>query len=112
MTNIRSTLIIQIQDMNLKLNMKDINGILAKKHFNNFLNDAKKQYSFAETCLYEVDGSLPVMPSLLPVFCKCGEPWCYYDHFLITLFDHSYRLGEMSLWFLTNYPHISTNREI
>ena len=31
-----------------------------------FLNDAKKQYIFAETCLYEVVGSLPVMPSLLP----------------------------------------------
>ena len=31
-----------------------------------FLNDAKKQYIFAETCLYEAVGSLPVMPSLLP----------------------------------------------
>ena len=54
--------------MNLKLNMKDINKILAKAHFNCnfFLNDLKKQHIFAETCLYEAVGSLPVMPSLLP----------------------------------------------
>jgi hypothetical protein len=54
--------------MNLKLNMKDINKILAKAHFkcNFFLNDLKKQHIFAETCLYEAVGSLPVMPSLLP----------------------------------------------
>jgi hypothetical protein len=32
-TNIRSTPIIQIQSMNLKLNMKDINKILIKAHF-------------------------------------------------------------------------------
>jgi len=31
-----------------------------------YLNDAKKQHMFAETCLYESVGSLPVMPSLLP----------------------------------------------
>ena len=52
-TNIRSTTIIHLQNMNLKLNMKDINKILAKAQ--------------AETCLYEAVGSLPV-------FCKCGEP--------------------------------------
>jgi hypothetical protein len=54
--------------MNLKLNMKDINKILAKAHFkcNIFLNDAKKQHIFAETCLYEAVGSLHVMSSLLP----------------------------------------------
>jgi hypothetical protein len=48
--------------------MKDINKILAKAHFkcNFFLNDLKKQHIFAETCLYEAVGSLPVMPSLLP----------------------------------------------
>jgi len=36
----------QVQNMNLKLNMKDINKILAKAHFkcNFFLNDAKKQH--------------------------------------------------------------------
>jgi hypothetical protein len=34
---------------------------------NDFLNDAKKQYIFVETCLYEAVGSLPVMPSLLPL---------------------------------------------
>jgi hypothetical protein len=46
--------------MNLKLNMKDINKILAKAFV--FLNDVKKQHIFAETCLYEAVGSLPVMP--------------------------------------------------
>jgi hypothetical protein len=47
--------------------MKDINKILAKAHFkcNFILNDGKKQHIFAETCLYEVVGSLPVMSSLL-----------------------------------------------
>ena len=54
--------------MNLELNMKDINKILAKAHFkcNSFLNDAKKQHIFEEICLYEAVGSLSVMPSLLP----------------------------------------------
>ena len=58
----------QVQSMNLNLNMKDINKILAKAHFKCifFLNDAKKQHILAETCLYEAGGSLPVMPSLLP----------------------------------------------
>ena len=48
--------------MNLELNMKDINKILAKAHFkcNSFLNDAKKQHIFAEKCRYEAVGSLPV----------------------------------------------------
>jgi hypothetical protein len=32
-TNIRSTTIIQVQNMNLKLKMKDIDKILAKAHF-------------------------------------------------------------------------------
>jgi len=50
--------------MNLKLNMKDINKILANAIF--FLNDVKKQHIFAETCLYEAVGSLTVMSSLLP----------------------------------------------
>jgi hypothetical protein len=54
--------------MNLKLNMKDINKILAKAHFKCtfFLNDAKKQHIFEELCLYEAVGNLPVMLSLLP----------------------------------------------
>ena len=52
--DIRSTTIIQVQNLNLKLNMTDINKILAKAQ--------------AETCLCEAVGSLPV-------FCKCGEPW-------------------------------------
>ena len=65
--------------------MKDINKILAKKHFKCtffFKKGAKKQHIFAETCLYEAVGSLPVMSSLLPhvlsslpIFCNCGEPW-------------------------------------
>ena len=38
-----------------------------------FLNDAKKQDIFVETCLYEAVGSLSVMSSLLPhVLCE-GE---------------------------------------
>ena len=46
--------------MNLKLNMKEINKILAKTHlkYNFSLNDAKKQQIFAETCLYEAVGNL------------------------------------------------------
>ena len=48
--------------------MKNINKIFAKgtlqMHF--FLNDAKKQHIFVETCLYEDIGNLSVMPSLLP----------------------------------------------
>jgi hypothetical protein len=55
----------QVQSMNLKLNMKDINKILAKAHFKCifFLNDAKKQHIFAETCLYEL--------KLLEVYLSC-----------------------------------------
>ena len=53
--------------MNLLLNMKDINKILAKTHFKckYKINDVKK-HIFAETCLYEAVGSLPAIPSLLP----------------------------------------------
>jgi hypothetical protein len=47
--------------MNLMLNMKDINKILAKTHFK-----CKKPHIFMKTCLYDSVGSLPVMPSLLP----------------------------------------------
>jgi hypothetical protein len=67
-TNIRSTPIIQIQSMNLKLNMKDINKILIKAHFKYKFKkiDAKKQHIFVKTCLFEAVGSLSVMPSLLP----------------------------------------------
>ena len=55
--------------MNINLNMKDINKILAKAHLKCkyfFLNDEKIKNIFAESCLYEAGGSLPVMPSLLP----------------------------------------------
>ena len=54
-TNLRSTTIIQVPNMNLKLNMKDINRILAKSHLkcNYFFNYEKKQHIFAETCLYD-----------------------------------------------------------
>ena len=54
--------------MNLMLNMKDINKILAKAHFicKFYTNNAKKQHIFVKTCLYEAVGSLPVMSSLLP----------------------------------------------
>jgi hypothetical protein len=46
--------------MNLRLNMKDINKILAKSYFKCIFswNDEKKQHIFAEACLYEVVGSL------------------------------------------------------
>ena len=43
--------------MNLMLNMKDINTILAKTHFK--CQKKLKTHIFAKTCL-------PVMPSLLP----------------------------------------------
>ena len=54
----------QVQNMNLKLTMKDINKGTLQLQF--FLNDAKKQHIFVETCRYEAVGSLPVMSSLLP----------------------------------------------
>jgi hypothetical protein len=65
----------QIQSMNLMLNMKDVNKILAKTHFKCQKKSEKKPHIFVKTCL-------PVMPSLLPlreksslpIFCKCGEP--------------------------------------
>ena len=54
--------------MNLKLNMKEINKILAKAHIKCILilKWCKKQHIFVETNLYEAVGSLPLMPSLLP----------------------------------------------
>ena len=55
--------------MNVKLNLKDITKILAKAHFKCKYkkNDVKKKDIFVETCFYEAVGSLPVMPSLLPL---------------------------------------------
>ena len=59
----------QIQNMNLFLNMKNINKILAKTHFKcKYKKKCEKTHIFAKTCLYDAVGSLPVMPSLLP----CG----------------------------------------
>jgi hypothetical protein len=55
---------LQITQVVLNDNKKIYNNPTTQMLF--FLNDAKKQYIFAETCLYEVVGSLPVMPSLLP----------------------------------------------
>ena len=52
--------------MNLILNLKDINRILAKTHFK------CKFKKIAETCLYEAVGILPVIPSLLP-HVLCGR---------------------------------------
>jgi hypothetical protein len=54
--------------MNLMLNMKDINKILAKTHFKCKYKKkiVKKPHIFAKTCLYDAVGSLPAMPSLLP----------------------------------------------
>jgi hypothetical protein len=55
--------------MNLLLNMKDINKILAKTLQMQILKKKKmwkKKHIFAKTCLYDAVGSLPVMPSLLP----------------------------------------------
>jgi hypothetical protein len=54
-TNIRSIIItIQIQSMNIKLNIKDINKILAKAHFKGkYLKKCgeKKSHIFVESCL-------------------------------------------------------------
>ena len=53
--------------MNLMLNMKDINKILAKTHFKCIKKrKRKKKDIFAKTCLYDAVRSLLVMPSLLP----------------------------------------------
>ena len=48
--------------MNLMLNMKDINKILAKTHFK---------------CREK---------SSLPIFCKCGEPWLLVFLYLIAAY--------------------------
>jgi hypothetical protein len=54
--------------MNLLLNMKDINKILAKTHFKcKYKKKCEKKIIFAKIYLYDAVGSLPVMPSLLPV---------------------------------------------
>ena len=58
--------------MNLMLNMKDINKILAKTHFKCNKKKCEKNHIFAKTCLYDTVGSLPVMPSLLP-YGLCGR---------------------------------------
>ena len=72
--------------MNLLLNMKDINKILAKIHFKcKYKKNVKKKHIFAKTCLWRcwkspchaftsLSWSLREKSSL-PVFCKCGEPW-------------------------------------
>ena len=53
--------------MNIKLNMKDINKILAKAHFKcKYKKMMRKKHIIAESCLYEAVGSLPVIHSLLP----------------------------------------------
>jgi hypothetical protein len=54
--------------MNLLLNMKDINKILAKTHFKCKYEkkNVKKTHIFVKKCLYNAVASLPVMPSLLP----------------------------------------------
>jgi hypothetical protein len=53
--------------MNLMLNMKDINKILADAlQMPQTIKNVKKKHIFAKTCLYDTVGSLPVMPSLLP----------------------------------------------
>ena len=91
-----------MQNMNVMLNMKDINKILAKTHFKyKKKNNVKKTHIFAKTCLYDAVGSLPVKPSLLPhgllreksslpVFCKCGEPWYSDAENLICQYDVEY----------------------
>jgi hypothetical protein len=58
--------------MNLKLNMNDINKMLANAHFKCKCyqkNDVKKQHIFVETCLYKAVGNLSVMPGLCK-YCK------------------------------------------
>ena len=87
--------------MNLKLNMKEINKILAKTHlkYNFSLNDAKKQQIFAETCLYEAVGNLPVMPSLLPpVLCVVSPEiaQCFFFWQTKTLV---YSVEQLDRWF-------------
>jgi len=78
--------------MNLKLNMKEINKILAKAHLKCIL--FLKWCIFTETCLYEAVGNLRhafTSPSCslrekssLPVFCKCGEPCIYHGSYELT----------------------------
>ena len=92
--------------MNLKLNMKDINKILEMTHFkcNSIFNDARKQHIFAETCLYEAVGSLPVMPSLLPhVLCGRSQFSLFFASDLIWRIYIKPSMGtqkHISRWFL------------
>ena len=54
----------QIRNMNLMLNMKDINKILAKTHIKCQKKKKVKKPTFLRK--HVSFGSLPVMPSLLP----------------------------------------------
>ena len=57
--------------MNLMLNMKDINKILAKKSEKNphFCENMSPCHAFTSpSCSLREKSSLPI-------FCKCGEPW-------------------------------------
>ena len=53
--------------MNIKLNMKDFNKILAKAHFKyKYIKKNDEKKTTTHFCRIMSVGSLPVMPSLLP----------------------------------------------
>ena len=50
-TNIRSTTIMQVEHMNVKLNMKDINKISAKEHFKCIFLMIRRKSTFLRKCV-------------------------------------------------------------
>ena len=85
--------------MNLMLNMKDINKILAKTHFKWKKKKKLKNPTFLwkhvsmtllEVSLSCLHFSLMVYEGEVksPYFCKCGEPWVFAIDITLKLFKH------------------------
>ena len=90
--------------MNLKLNMKDINKILAKAHlkYNFFLNDAKKttilwkHVSMKQlVCLHFSIMLCEGRSQVSLFFFKCGEPW-YHSIYLCSYRSHFFFYNAVS----------------
>ena len=75
--------------MNLMLNRKDVNKILAKTHFK-CKESKKKKKNFCENmspCHAFISPSCSLREkSSLPIFCKCGEPWLLVFLYLIAAY--------------------------
>jgi hypothetical protein len=111
-TNKRSIIIIiQIQNMNIKLNMEDINKILSKAHFkckyfkkwcrkNTFLQNHVSM-KLLEVCLSCLHFSLMLSEGEVKSPYFCGEPWMG-----VFLELHLHYYTKFHLKFLINYKKI------